>query len=461
MNRVISAIIHRAPAYGACFLLAIMAGGPLAAQTVVLTNSTLFRTDASGTNLASSGGVVAHGGWTTVLDQQSVPGTYGGELFLSAAANPGSTNFLTPAAVTWLALDPGAHTFYFWADGDDTQGGSAAFGLNLYLNGAGSASPAISAYVAPGLGQAINPDSSTTCTAGFDFKCVNGSGQLTASVGNLTVTLTDFRILGVGGGMASSSCVDLVNSSSTTPFAFPPQPNGICDTYGRFTITVTPKAYYFPHLALGGGWQTTLTYINPSAQAVTCVTSFFSNSGGQLPVPFSGGGAANRTDTLQAGQSLHDETKADSTMPTSEGWAQAMCNGPIKASLLFRFYQNGAAVSEAGVNASITPATKFVTYAETRTGVAYANPSTQAAQVTFTAVSSVGTKLGSTTITVAPGGHGSANLGPLLGMQNFAGFVEITSSVPIVSLSLNAEAFPAFSSLPPGDVSDSTPLVFQ
>jgi hypothetical protein len=32
------------------------------------------------------------------------------------------------------------------------------------------------------------------------------------------------------------------------------------------------------------------------------------------------------------------------------------------------------------------------------------------------------------------------------------GFVKITSTIPIISVSLNAEAFPVFSSLPPGDL---------
>jgi hypothetical protein len=67
--------------------------------------------------------------------------------------------------------------------------------------------------------------------------------------------------------------------------------------------------------------------------------------------------------------------------------------------------------------------------------------------------------LASQIITLGPLAHGSANLGPLLGLQSFTGFVKITSSVPILSLSLNAEAFPVFSSLPPGDLPSSTPLV--
>jgi hypothetical protein len=110
------------------------------------------------------------------------------------------------------------------------------------------------------------------------------------------------------------------------------------------------------------------------------------------------------------------------------------------------------------VNARPTLATEFVTFAETRTGIAYANPSPTPATVTVTVLSSTGSALGSAVVHLSPNAHGAANLGPLLGLNSFTGSVQITSTVPIVSLSLNAEAFPVFSALPPGDLPDSTPL---
>ncbi len=216
-------------------------------------------------------------------------------------------------------------------------------------------------------------------------------------------------------------------------------------------------ALYFSHLVVGGGWQTTLTYINYSQQAITCVTNFYSNSGGAFAVPFSGGTVSSRTDTLQPGQSVHDQTVASLTAPVGQGWAQATCDGRVQASLLYRLYQGGKPVGEASVNAETAPTTKFVTFAQTATGVAYANPSTtQSAMITFTVISSAGVTVGTTTVTVGPLAHGSANLGPLLSLQSFNGFVEITSTIPVISLSLNAEAFPVFSSLPPGDLLSST-----
>jgi hypothetical protein len=128
--------------------------------------------------------------------------------------------------------------------------------------------------------------------------------------------------------------------------------------------------------------------------------------------------------------------------------------------LLYRFYQSGVPVGEAGVNAETAPTTEFVTFAQTATGVAYANPSTtQSAAVTIKVFNAAGAPLGSTVITLGPLAHGAANLGPLLGLETFTGFVEITSTIPIISLSLNAEVFPVFSSLPPGDLPSSTTLV--
>jgi hypothetical protein len=129
--------------------------------------------------------------------------------------------------------------------------------------------------------------------------------------------------------------------------------------------------------------------------------------------------------------------------------------------LLFRFYNNsGVPTGEAGVNAETAPTTKFATFAQTSTGVAYANPSTtDTATVTITVYSSTGAQLGSKVLTLGPLAHGAANLGPLLGLSNFTGFVKITSTLPILSLSLNAEAFPVFSALPPGDLPGSTVLV--
>ena len=216
--------------------------------------------------------------------------------------------------------------------------------------------------------------------------------------------------------------------------------------------------YYFPHLAVGASWQTTITYINYSSQQVSCTTEFISDHGSPLLVSFADRGTVvSRSDVLPAGGSVHQETNVDLSAPLAPGWARTTCSGPVKASLLFRQYNSaGLPVAEAGVNATRVAAIRFVTFAEqgegkSGTGVAYANPSATAAHVTFTARDTEGQVLASVVRTLLAEGHDAQNMASLFGLSSFSGSLEITSTEPIVSLSLNFEAAPVFSSLPPGE----------
>ena len=220
--------------------------------------------------------------------------------------------------------------------------------------------------------------------------------------------------------------------------------------------------YYFPHLAVGASWQTTITYINYSRKEVTCQTNFLSDHGSPLMVSFAGLGTVDsRTDVLPPGGSVHQETNVDLNVSLAPGWARTTCSGPVKASLLYRQHNSeGAPTAEAGVNATAVPATRFVTFAEQGegqfgTGVAYANPSATAALVTFTARDAVGEVLASVVRTLSPGGHDAHGMWSLFGLTSFTGSIEVTSTEPIVSLSLNFEAAPVFSSLPPGELDAS------
>ena len=142
--------------------------------------------------------------------------------------------------------------------------------------------------------------------------------------------------------------------------------------------------------------------------------------------------------------------------PPERGWARATCSGPVKASLLYRRFEGGVPTGEAAVSAARVPATRFVTFAEQGedqfgTGVAYANPSDTEALVTFTARDADGWMLASVDKTLLPNGHDAQNMALLFGLSSFTGSLEIISTEPIVSLSLNFEADPVFSSLPPGE----------
>ena len=116
------------------------------------------------------------------------------------------------------------------------------------------------------------------------------------------------------------------------------------------------------------------------------------------------------------------------------------------------------AQGEASVNAATASTTEFVSFAETATGIAWANPVNQATTVTVTAHSTSGATLGTTSFSLGGFQHSAANIGPLLGTGTFTGSIWITSPVPIVALSLNFEDFPVFSALPPGDLPSGTAL---
>lgn len=322
---------------------------------------------------------------------------------------------------------------------------------NFTLRGSGTVSP---------YGQTTVTVSGTSSGGGlnvsFSLTFIDGSTVTATSVANQagntfsgTATITN----GTGhfAGITGSFMYVMVGELSFT-------------ATGSGTIyTVTGlQNYFFSHLAFGGGYQTTLTYINYGPQTVECYTSFYDDDGNPLAIPFGAGTNSTRTDFLPAGGSLHDPTVANFAT-VIEGWALATCSGPVEASLLYRYSNaSGTPLGEASVNAEVTPTTKFVTFAQTQTGVAYANPSaTQTASITLTGLSANGTQLGSQTISLGPLQHGSENPGPTLNLSSLPGSLQIASNIPIVSLSLNAETFPVFSSLPPGDLPATLPTGSQ
>jgi hypothetical protein len=360
--------------------------------------------------------------------------------------------------------------------------GSTVTGLLNFAGGAtNSYDPTSGAVPTTGYQNSASSQNSPTVTilgGGNDFGQQGAADNDVTSFNNTGFTFTDTVLVGGGNSAIKLTVVDAAFTGLTLKLLsnnFPGLSYGIAGDV--ITVSIPQNAavttgevltasfslvptYYFSDLAFAGGWQTTLTYINYSPQAVTCVTNFYSDSGAPLSIPFSQGTVSTRTDTLQPGQSVHDQTVASLTATVEEGWAQASCTGPVQASVLYRLYTSGVPVGEASVSAETAATSVFVTFAQTATGVAYANPSaSQSATIILEAYGSTGMPLGSHVITLGPLGHGSANVGPLLGLSSFTGFVKITSTIPIISVSLNAEAYPVFSSLPPGDLPGSTALV--
>ena len=318
--------------------------------------------------------------------------------------------------------------------------GEGQFGTGVaYANP--SATPAFVTFtVRDTAGEVLDSVDRTLLPGGHDAHGMAELFDLTSFTGSIEVTSTE-------------PIVSLSINLEAAP-VFSSLPPGELDAAAQGSTT-----YYFPHLAVGASWQTTITYINFSSQEVTCQTNFLSDHGSPLMVSFAELGTVDsRTDVLPPGGSVHQETDVDLSALLPPGWARATCSGPVKASLLYRLRDSeGAPVAEAGINAAAVPATRFVTFAEQGegqfgTGVAYANPFFTSAHVTFTARDTAGEVLDSVDRTLLPGGHDAHGMAELFDLTSFTGSLEVTSTVPIVSLSINLEAAPVSSSLPPGDI---------
>jgi hypothetical protein len=166
--------------------------------TAALTNGTLFRSDSTGTNLNTSGGHFNSGVWTTQSGAQNVPGNYVAHLFVTTVPDPGPGDFLALSAPLSANLSAGANIFYWFADSDDTTGGSFGFGLNLWLGGAAADAPSISAFTAT-VGGALAANGTAGCAPAFDGTCATSASTLSWTSGTSTATLTSFSIDGIGG----------------------------------------------------------------------------------------------------------------------------------------------------------------------------------------------------------------------------------------------------------------------
>jgi hypothetical protein len=164
------------------------------------TNVVLFRSDATGTNLASGGGHVNYGAWTTEIGAQNIPGNYAGHLFIATTASPAPNDFVALTGTLSLTLAAGENVFHFFANSDDSRGGSYGFGLNVWLGAAAAASPTLSAFGATP-GNAFVVDGTTGCSPAYDGSC-GVSADTLATTSSPTVTLTSFTVAGVGGGQA-------------------------------------------------------------------------------------------------------------------------------------------------------------------------------------------------------------------------------------------------------------------
>jgi YD repeat-containing protein len=206
----------------------------------------------------------------------------------------------------------------------------------------------------------------------------------------------------------------------------------------------------FPQIADGGGYRTTLVFMNTSGNPETGTVRFFGGAGAALPVRMIGGGAAASefAYTIQPGGVVRFVTDG-SPSEVHAGWAQlvpaAASATPVGAGT-FSFTQGGTLVTESGVP-SATPTTHARIYVDTagghNTGLAVVSPEGRSVRITATAylpdgVTPAGNGPG--TIDLVPGGHLPRFVGQLISglPEGFTGVLDLVAPAPFAALTLRS-----------------------
>jgi len=214
------------------------------------------------------------------------------------------------------------------------------------------------------------------------------------------------------------------------------------------TLPPTNAPVYFPQLADGGGYTTTVILTNPSAATQAGTISIFDDAGNALSVrPVGGDIGSSFSYSIPAAGTFVFRTDG-SPESVRVGWARVTPNSGSTAPAgagVFSYSPGGMLVTESGIP-STAPATRARIYIDRSkghdTGIAISNPGSSAIAVTMQAYQTNGTSAGSgpAVIDLAPNGHRAAFAGQLISglPDGFTGIADLTSSVPFAALTLRS-----------------------
>ncbi|MBZ5554622.1 MAG: M6 family metalloprotease domain-containing protein [Acidobacteriia bacterium] len=258
--------------------------------------------------------------------------------------------------------------------------------------------------------------------------------------------------------------------------------------HGRLLLTSTPVAdlakpipagqVSFPQIADGGGYQTTLIFMNTSNSTETGMLRFYGNNGSSLPFRLMGVGTIDAAFPYSVPAGGFLRLVSDGSASTANvGWAQLVPDSgktsPVSAAIL-SLTQNGVLVTESGIPASggTTHARIYVDKSGGHdTGLAVSNPGGTGLQITASAYQSDGSTpagTGTNTLDLAPMGHDARFVGQLIAglPDGFTGMLDLSSSSPFTALTLrsltNGRGDFLLTTLPVVDVNQPppTPLIF-
>ncbi len=257
---------------------------------------------------------------------------------------------------------------------------------------------------------------------------------------------------------------------------------GAVNQRNEFLTTTTPvadmtqllsnSAVYFPQVADGGGYSSSLLLMNTSAGTESGILQILDNDGNPMAVTQAGGASdSSFRYAIPAGGAFRFQTSGAPAV-TNTGSIRLIpdSNNPVPiASGVFSYKAGGVLVSESGIAAAL-PTTHARVYVDLsnnhNTGLAIANVDSVAASIEVTAYSTDGTTAIGTIqgpLKLSAGGHEAKFADQLISglPPNFAGVLDIRSSCPFAVLTVralvNERNEPLMTTFPVADVNRAAP----
>jgi hypothetical protein len=218
--------------------------------------------------------------------------------------------------------------------------------------------------------------------------------------------------------------------------------------------------YYFPQIAAGDGWRTTIFISNATATgSATGTITFTKSDGSAFPANWvdeggnnvSGGGETISFE-LAAGQSRKYTAVGD--MPLAVGYARVSTTASVLGTAMFtRFDEFGNILAEAGVPMGI-PLGKQAVFVDTtlgfRTGVAIANPNNAALEIHFQLLDNNGQVINQGVRGLAPFQHMALFTDELFpGTGPMVGRLQFWCTNPMIAIALRFSPSVQFTTMSP------------
>jgi hypothetical protein len=217
--------------------------------------------------------------------------------------------------------------------------------------------------------------------------------------------------------------------------------------------------YYFPQVAVGAGWRTTVFLSNATAGPASGTITFTANDGSPFFTNWLDENGTNLTNgsnvisfSLASGESRKFVSVDDH--PLVAGYAMVSANASVLGTAMFSLLDGGGNIqAEAGVPMAI-PLGKQAVFVDTtsgfRTGVAIANPNSGDLEVHFELLTDTGQLLTSTIKTLGGFQHISLFTDELFpGQGPMVGRLQYWCTNPMVSVALRFSPSVQFTTMPP------------